>query len=1207
MPYDLVNELQAEIAQGHVLVVVGAGVSIGAAQGNPLASWQGLLEDGVDRCVAVRGLDAKWADRVRAEIRSGDMDDLLSAAEKISSKLGFPTGGEYRNWLRDTVGTLEAQNRSALEPLRDLNLPLAATNYDGLLEEVTGFPPVTWRDGDKAIRVIRRQEDGILHLHGYWDEPESVILGIRSYEHILRDGHAQAVLRALQTLKTFLFVGCGEGLADPNFGALLRWAREVFKDGGVRHYRLCKEDELDKLRALHKDDHIFPLSYGPDHADLGPFLRKLGSFSPGGGEKKKEVGPSPTSVVPVPRLPSRPRCFGREDEVRDLVETLLQASPPPTPILGGPGVGKTTISLEALHDPRVGARFGARRFFVRCDSARSREDLVGTIVRTIGLKPGPDVEASLFEELARDPAVLVLDNAETPWEAGKTAVSEFLSDLGSIADLALVASVRGHERPWGPNWREAIQVGPLQPNAARKAFLDKSGRNFESDPDLDGLLEEVDRLAIAVVLLGYHAQALESLAELRQQWRDQKTALLQRDGGQGRQENVEVSIELSISGPRMIPEARQLLSVLAHLPDGVAVDDLEALLPGQGGAAASVLRKVGLAFNQGPRVRVLAPVREYVRSQHPPQDEDLYRAIEHYLELAREGDRVGTEGGAEVVAKLVQDLGNFESMITKGLEKADPEPAIWAAVGLGEFVYFSGWGSPAPVERALDKARESGRERLNAACVRRLGDIALSRSDLDAARAYYEEALSLFCGVDDVLGEANCIWSLGDIALHRSDYDDARAHYEEALPLFRRVSDLLGEANCIRRFGDIALYRSDNVEARARYEEALPIYRRLGSVRGEANCIQGLGDVAFYRSDNDEARARYMEALPIYQRVGDVLGEANCVQGLGNIALDRSDHDEARARYEEALPIYRRLSYVLGEAYFIERLGDIALARSDHDEACSRYEEALQIYRRLSYVLGEAYCIERLGDIALDRFDLDEARARFEDALPFYRRISDVRGEANCIHGLGDIALEHSDRDGARARYEEALPLHRRAGDVLGEANCHLHLGEIALHNADHQNSALVRCEQALSLYRSIGSVHGEAACIEHLGDIAFRRSDHEEARARYEMALPLYRRVGSVLGEADCIKKLGDIALERPAPEIAGARFAEALGLYQKIPKPYSIGQTHVRLARLAPEGSAERRSHLRAARQVWESVKRPDLVKELREEFGDIPGTGP
>lgn len=73
---------------------------------------------------------------------------------------------------------------------------------------------MTWRDGDKAPRVTRGEEPGILHLHGHWEEPESVVLSVRSYEHIRGNVYAQVVLRAIQTIHTLLFIGCGNGLDD---------------------------------------------------------------------------------------------------------------------------------------------------------------------------------------------------------------------------------------------------------------------------------------------------------------------------------------------------------------------------------------------------------------------------------------------------------------------------------------------------------------------------------------------------------------------------------------------------------------------------------------------------------------------------------------------------------------------------------------------------------------------------------------------------------------------------------------------------------------------------------------------------------------------------------------------------------------------------------------------------------------------------------
>lgn len=293
----VLDELRQQISRRQVVVVIGAGVSMAATNGAATASWSGLLQSGVARVEEVgQELKTGWGDRQRAAIAGGDLDELLGAAENIARKLGAPQGGEYRRWLRESLGSLEVRDRAVIDALVALGCPLWTTNYDGLLESVTDLQPITWRNSSRVERVLRGDGNAIVHPHGHFEDPESVVLGIRSYEAVLGNASAQALLQALRSNRTLLFIGFGAGLADPNFSAFLTWCEQAFSNSEYRHFRLARDSEVDSIQAEHKPaQRIFVLGYGPDYSDLAPFLRSLVGQNPQGAQ----VGHCPAVVAPT--------------------------------------------------------------------------------------------------------------------------------------------------------------------------------------------------------------------------------------------------------------------------------------------------------------------------------------------------------------------------------------------------------------------------------------------------------------------------------------------------------------------------------------------------------------------------------------------------------------------------------------------------------------------------------------------------------------------------------------------------------------------------------------------------------------------------------------------------------------------------------------------------------------------------------------------
>ena len=308
---DLLEDLRSR--HEHVLVIVGAGVSISASK-NPLATWPGLLRDGVDYCRSA-GADRKWASIRRAQISRGEVNELISAAGEISNELR--ERNLYEKWLRRSIGSLELQDGSVIGALGRLGVPIWTTNYDNLIEKAIHQVPVT-RGNPRFLEVARGEAPGVLHLHGHYLEPATVVLGIKDYLGVEANKPAQAVQQAVSLMKTLLLVGFGGGLDDPNFRALRKWMGEVLKDSHYQHYRLCLESELAGLQQQHTHEHIRPISFGADHDQLADFLKALGDdlWGPGKGPPESSSATSATTVrapAPVP-APARGSEAGTSTE-----------------------------------------------------------------------------------------------------------------------------------------------------------------------------------------------------------------------------------------------------------------------------------------------------------------------------------------------------------------------------------------------------------------------------------------------------------------------------------------------------------------------------------------------------------------------------------------------------------------------------------------------------------------------------------------------------------------------------------------------------------------------------------------------------------------------------------------------------------------------------------------------------------------------------
>jgi predicted NACHT family NTPase len=278
----LIARLKEEIAVGRVVAIAGTGVSVAAClnqkvEGFRVATWTGLLQHGVKHLVEIGAANDRVASVLGMQVESEATDLIITAAETISQRMKTRSEGTFRGWLKDTIGRLKIADRAVPDVLAALPGVLATLNYDNLLEDATGRHAVTWLNTDAVQDVLTGVDpDAVLHLHGWFREPESVVLGLGSYLAAKDHPHAKAVLDLFMIDRTLLFVGCGDTVLDPNFSRLIEWASEALRDVAPRHYLLCRTPEIAAFQQkLARAPWLQPLAYGAEYPDLAPFLRGL--------------------------------------------------------------------------------------------------------------------------------------------------------------------------------------------------------------------------------------------------------------------------------------------------------------------------------------------------------------------------------------------------------------------------------------------------------------------------------------------------------------------------------------------------------------------------------------------------------------------------------------------------------------------------------------------------------------------------------------------------------------------------------------------------------------------------------------------------------------------------------------------------------------------------------------------------------------------
>jgi len=721
--------------------------------------------------------------------------------------------------------------------------------------------------------------------------------------------------------------------------------------------------------------------------------------------------------------------YGRDDLVKDIVDTLLLPHKTHIALIGPGGIGKTTMSKALLNEEHIAAMF-IPRLFITYDnvdySLMTYDTFLSRIAETI--KSPSSTRISILNRIKSfSTALLVIDNAEAFVEAGHEGFREILQMLDEMGTLCrIIFTTRNTDTvPANLRWKR-IYVSELDDQAAVDAFA------FIYD------LEPVDAATKSIILeLDCHPLSINilanlavfnrwSLVQLEENWtRQSKSTILETS--KDRYHSVGTAIELSISCSAFKEtrtEVVKLLRSLAFLPQGIHRRDLKGVL--QDDSAISVadsLCRCSLAFWRDGRLTVLSPIRMYIMQQYNTglqYDDELLAGIRnhYYSQVNWKFGHCALYEHANLERVLHFDLSQsfvrYETMkhatgfITE-LYNHNPQPT-----GLWSLLKNAKPGIAIDTRGTFDREKASAMIWMSTL----YSDMNHNRTSLEMIEAA-EELCRKAKGVETALAEclrerAHYYGVLGRIA-------ESQTYLWESHAICEELEDREGEALGDLLLSHCALRRGDFPGAR----ELLTISADSFDPRNQAwaHALLQKARIEMNQWSRDQRRHHYSGNTTMSDE--DCRG-ARWHLEMSNLNADgeakAGNHSTAQALLSEVAAIVifpgkvgflEFLTALRGEAYYAARAGDIVNARSRAARALALASEG---FSNDSYRKSLLMC----GYIELFAHDYSRAGEFLHSALAT-ADVENLALTAMVSRALGEMATLEENGDDAERHFSEII------------------------------------------------------------------------------------------------------------------------------------------------------------------------------------------
>lgn len=698
--------------------------------------------------------------------------------------------------------------------------------------------------------------------------------------------------------------------------------------------------------------------------------------------------PGPGTNLPASFTP----MIGREPELSELAQLLLQPSCQLLSILGPGGIGKTRLALEIAQ--RLNAQqppvFPDGIFFVQLASIESTELILPTIADALAISfSGPgDPAVQLLNSLRHKRLLLLLDNVEHLLEGGQL-ISEILQHSPGVK---VMVTSRERVNLHG-EWIFEIQGLPVPPPDHYTAiesyssvalFIQAARRSrpqFQLDEDNQAYIARIcrslDGMPLGIEMAAAWVRVL-SLREIA--------------------EEIEVNLDFLTAPARNLPERhRSLRAVFDHSWKLLTDQEKRSLrqmsvfrgdfdrqaaerVAGTDLSALSALVDKSLLERAGDgRYRLHELIRQYAYSHlqgdSQEHDETRDRHTCYYL------------GWVHAAEELIKNEHQNEALFGFILDLDDIRWAWDWAVQRG---YLDEQRLAAHPLMLIMELRNTFHE----------GE-AFFRLAVDKARSYISNTETDHASHEVLLGEM--LSPLGWFCFRLGYLDEAFEYIRQANSLLRKHSQTASLAINLWHYANVCWFAGLFDEAFHAVTEALEIYRELNHNWGIANMIIYMGVFALEQGEYDKADQLLREGLSQARTCGDPRLISFAVIYLDQTPQSRQRYNEMKPLLEEILEYAIQTGNRYGKGVVLERMALAEQASGDTGKARQLLEQSIQLFKEIEDLWSYTRVLSHLGRLAFSVGDPEQAWQVYEQALRTAVTAHMYPNALDALAGLADV------------------------------------------------------------------------------------------------------------------------------------------------------------------------------------------------------------